>query len=406
MRTTCSVLRQRFADIRAQSLALREGLGDEDCGAQAMPDASPLKWHLAHTTWFFETFVLRPFSASFVAFDPAYRSLWNSYYQSLGEPFPRSQRGLLTRPSMQQVLDWRARVDAALLAWLATDEATPEAIARVELGVQHEQQHQELMQTDLLALMAVNPLRPAARPAGSGLSPRRADAPRWIAIDGGHAEVGHAGEGFCFDNETPAHRVWLAPYRLCSMLVTNAEYLAFIQAGGYRQPRWWLAEGWDWLKASAAAGPGAGRREHPQYWRPTADGWSEFSLQGDRPLAPEAPVCHLSLYEADAYARWRGGRLPTEQEWEHAARLHPAAFSDVFGECWQWTQSAYAAYPGFRPMSGAPGEYNGKFMVNQYVLRGSSRFTPPSHARLSYRNFFPAHACWQRSGIRLAADGA
>lgn len=382
---------ERYLAVRRRSVALIDGLTDEDCGAQAMPDASPLKWHLAHTTWFFETFLLARNEPGFRPFHPAFRSLFNSYYEGVGQPFPRPWRGLLTRPALAEVLAWRREVDERLLALPAADGAF---LHLLELGLQHEQQHQELMQTDLLALFAVNPLQPAA--VGEPLPSALPAASGWLECAGGPTEVGHDGDGFCFDNELPRHRQWLQPFAIAARLVTNADYAAFIDDGGYREPLLWLAEGWAWRQAL--------QRNAPLYWRGDPDeGWREFSLRGERPLDPAAAACHLSLYEADAYARWAGARLPTEGEWEHAQRLH--GLPDAFGTCWQWTSSSYAPYPGFRPAAGAVGEYNGKFMVNQYVLRGSSAFTPKGHARVSYRNFFPAGTGWQRSGIRLARDG-
>ena len=392
MRAIYSALRDQFAEIRARSLALREGLSDEDCSAQAMPDASPVKWHLAHTTWFFESLVLLPYCGGYQSFNPAYRTLWNSYYQSVGQPFPRAKRGLLTRPSMTEVLQWREQIDHVMPDWLSKEQAPPEARVLIEVGLQHEQQHQELMLTDVLSLMSLNPLRPAVHscPAES----REPYPLQWVNIDGGLVRVGHAGLGFAFDNECPSHQVWLENALMASSLVSNREYLDFIERGGYQNPHVWLAEGWDWVEAA--------KRRHPVYWYPDGGSWKEFTLHGLQPLMPDSPACHLSFYEADAYARWRGARLPTEHEWEHAARTQPERFHDLFGECWQWTSSAYTPYPGFRPMAGAAGEYNGKFMFGQMVLRGSSRFTAPGHARVSYRNFFHPGATWQRTGIRLA----
>ncbi len=377
-----------YRRVRGASLMLLSGLGDEDCAAQAMPDASPLKWHLAHTTWFFETFVLERFEEGFRPFHAAYRDLFNSYYQGVGEPFPRPRRGLLTRPSLQQVLEWRAQVDARVESVLLRETR---CLPLIELGLQHEQQHQELMHTDLLALFALNPLQPAALAAAP--KPVEPLPLRWLPVEGGLAEIGHDGGSFCFDNELPRHRQWLPSCEMASRLVTNREYAEFIADGAYANPLLWLSDGWAWRQAEG--------RSAPLYWRSDGNGgWTEFSLHGEHALDLNAPACHLSMYEADAYARWAGARLPTEAEWEQAACTLP--LHEAFGTCWQWTSSSYASYPGFKPAAGTVGEYNGKFMVNQYVLRGSSAFTPDGHARASYRNFFPAGACWQRTGVRLA----
>jgi len=379
-----------YRDVRRRSLQLAEPLSDEDCGAQSMPDASPVKWHLAHTTWFFETFLLEPREAAFVPFDPAFRVLFNSYYNGVGARHPRPQRGLLTRPGMGDVRAYRADVDARMVHLLATFPDDQALAALVELGLQHEQQHQELILTDVLHLLAQSPLYPAYH-GGAAPAPAPERASEWMAFDGGLVEVGFAGAGFSFDNELPRHRTYLQPFALASQLVTNGAFLAFIDAGGYRDPALWLSEGWD-----AVAHNGV---QHPLYWVRRDDGWHEFTLHGLRPLDLHAPVTHVSLYEADAYARWSGARLPLEAEWETAAR---SELADLFGACWQWTASSYAPYPGYLAAPGALGEYNGKFMINQYVLRGSSCATPPGHARASYRNFFPAGTRWQFSGIRLA----
>jgi ergothioneine biosynthesis protein EgtB len=407
-------LQRAYDAVRQRSLRLAEPLSGEDCCAQSMPDASPVKWHLAHTTWFFETFILEARERNFAPFHPAFRVLFNSYYNGIGAKHPRPQRGLLTRPSLAEVRAWRADVDLRIARLIAAHEGDPGFCTLVELGLQHEQQHQELILTDLKHLLAQNPLYPAY--AAQPLAPCGQPAPlRWQAFEGGLTSIGYEGDGFCFDNELPRHRTWVAPFELASRLATNGEYLEFIEAGGYREPALWLSEGWDRVCAGELA--------QPLYWVRGDTGWMEFTLHGLLPLDPARPVTHLSLYEADAYARWRGARLPTEAEWEVAAQglpvtadtvhpvtagaLHPAAagpagLAQMFGQCWQWTTSSYAPYPGFAPAAGAIGEYNGKFMVNQYVLRGSSCATPAGHARASYRNFFPAGARWQFTGIRLA----
>ncbi len=378
--------------VRRRSLMLAEPLSDEDCGAQSMPDASPVKWHLAHTTWFFETFILEAYEDDFAPFHPAFRFLFNSYYNGIGVRHPRAQRGLLTRPSMREVRAYRVDVDARIARLMARRPGDAALERLLVLGMQHEQQHQELILTDVLHLLAQNALRPVYSSAAA--RPEAAGAPlRWIGFDGGPADIGFDGDGFCFDNELPRHRVQLAPFALASRLVTNGEYLSFIEAGGYADPALWLSDGWDCV--------GRERWSHPPYWqRDAAGAWHEFTLHGLVPLDPARPVMHLSLYEADAYAHWAGARLPTEAEWEVAA-AHGGA-EQLFGHCWQWTGSSYAPYPGYACAEGALGEYNGKFMVNQYVLRGSSAATPPGHARASYRNFFPAGARWQFTGLRLA----
>ena len=399
-------LARTFARVRARSLRLAEALSAEDCCAQSMPDASPVKWHLAHTTWFFETFILEPREQGFAPFHPAFRMIFNSYYNGVGDKHPRPQRGLLTRPSLAEVTAYRRDVERRIEALLARGIDGPLA-ALVELGLQHEQQHQELMLTDVKHLLAQNPLRPAYA-AGPLAAAAPAPALEWIAFEGGLAEIGHQGTSFCFDNELPRHRTHVAPFALASRLVTNGEYREFIEAGGYHDPALWLAEGWDRVRS--------GELTQPLYWVNEEGAWHEFTLHGLQPLDAERPVTHVSLYEADAYARWRDARLPTEAEWEVAAgqagargvpALHPAAacgagLQQLFGACWQWTSSSYAPYPGYAPAPGAIGEYNGKFMVNQYVLRGSSCATPEGHARASYRNFFPSGARWQFTGIRLA----
>jgi ergothioneine biosynthesis protein EgtB len=379
-----------FAEVRNASVALAAPLSDEDCAAQSMPDASPVKWHLAHTTWFFETFLLEQFEPDFKPFDPAFRMLFNSYYNSVGEKFARPQRGLLTRPSRGEVLAYRGNVDARIQALLARDMPV-EFHELVTLGLQHEQQHQELILTDVLHLLSINPLHPAYR--ADMPEPEIAPPLRWHGFEGGIVTIGHPGGDFCFDNETPRHRQFLEPYQLASRLVTNGEYREFIEDGGYNEPSFWLSEGWECLRTQQLA--------QPIYWHRTPRGWHEFTPRGLVALQDDAPVLHLSYFEASAYAHWANARLPTEAEWEHAA-LHGEGLAQMFGTAWQWTSSAYAPYPGFAAQAGAIGEYNGKFMVNQYVLRGSSLATPSGHSRASYRNFFPASARWQFSGIRLA----
>jgi len=386
-------LAARFAQVRAHSAAIAAPLSPEDAAAQSMPDASPAKWHLAHTTWFFETFILERFEPDFRPFHPAFRVLFNSYYNNVGEKFARPQRGLLTRPRLDEVMAYRADVQARMARRLAREATGKEAgtlAGLVELGLQHEQQHQELMLTDILHLLSLNPLHPVYHDAAP--APEHSAAQGWVEFNPGVVEIGHEGAGFCFDNETPRHRQFLQPYALARRLVTNAEYAAFIADGGYRNPDFWLAEGWDWLRANGI--------DAPLYWRLDDAGGQAFSLRGLAPLDPAAPVLHLSFYEASAYALWAGARLPSEAEWEHAAGHN--ALTQMFGSAWQWTSSSYAPYPGFRAAPGAIGEYNGKFMVNQYVLRGASPATPAGHSRASYRNFFPAGARWQFSGVRLA----
>jgi ergothioneine biosynthesis protein EgtB len=394
-----------------------------------MPDVSPTKWHLAHTSWFFETFVLAEHAPAYRSPDPRYAFLFNSYYVQAGERHCRAQRGLVTRPGVREVLAYRQHVDeamAGLLHRIAGDEAHP-AAALIELGLHHEQQHQELLLTDIKHVFWTNPLRPTYRPAGpeprGGTHPGARDAAAardWHAVEEGIHEIGHAGDGFAYDNEGPRHRVFLESFRLAARLVTKREFLAFVEDGGYRRPELWLSAGLATVQDRGW--------EAPLYWERGPDGgWTEFTLAGTRPLdgaALDEPVCHVSYYEADAFARWAGHRLPTEFEWEVAAsgaplagrfveaeRYHPGpasgtgAIEQLYGDAWQWTQSAYVGYPNYRPAAGAIGEYNGKWMADQWVLRGASCATPRSHARLTYRNFFPSDARWQFMGIRLA-EGA
>ncbi len=427
-----SQLSARFAATRAHSLALAAPLSPADCQVQSMPDASPVKWHLAHVTWFFETFVLERFEPGFVADEPAFRILFNSYYHGVGEQHPRAQRGLVTRPDLDRVIAYRAAVDERIdtllrLAGTAADSARFDCIATlVELGIQHEQQHQELIVTDVKHLLSLNPLAPPYHPQWP-LAVVAAVAPGWVPIDGGLIKIGHRdGDGFAFDNESPRHRTWLRPYALANRLVTHGEWADFVADGGYAEPRWWLSAGWDWVRQN--------RIEGPLYWRREGSDWKSFTLHGEVPIDAQTPIVHVSLYEAHAYAQWRSSqhgsalRLPTEGEWEYAAAqtaaaalaqgnfvesgaLHPmpvARAGDglmrLWGDVWEWTTSAYQPHPGFKPWAGAVGEYNGKFMINQYVLRGGSCATPPDYVRASYRNFFPADTRWQFSGVRLARD--
>jgi ergothioneine biosynthesis protein EgtB len=393
-------LAARYAAVRARTEALATPLSPEDQCIQSMPDASPTKWHRAHTTWFFETFVLRPHAPGYTAFDPAFAFLFNSYYEAAGPRHARPRRGLVTRPACAEVAAYRAHVDTAMAALLDTVVA-PDLAALIALGLQHEEQHQELLLTDILHALAQNPQHPAYDPDRREPMPPRGPR-RWLDGPEGIVAIGHAGSGpwpggFAFDNETPRHRVLLAPYRIADRPVSNRDWLGFIEAGGYREAMHWMSDGWAACQAEGW--------EAPLHWERGADGgWQGFGLAGLRPLDPDAPVRHVSWYEADAFARWCGKRLPTEQEWEAAAGLPGFLAADT--HVWQWTGSAYRPYPGFRPWEGAVGEYNGKFMIGQMVLRGGSLATPPGHARPSYRNFFPPGARWQFSGLRLAEDRA
>ncbi len=460
-----AALRLRFIENRGATAQLAEGLSDADATVQSMRDASPTKWHLAHTTWYFEAFVLGPHDERYRPFDPRFAYLFNSYYETLGARHPRPQRGVLTRPDLARVRQYRAHVDEAIASLLARLHELPQRKAQairelVELGVQHEQQHQELLLTDLLHLFSLNPLAPVYREAPAGLrgaalagmrnaapdspaQPRASAQPaRFVPFPGGRVSIGHDADDFAYDCECPAHEVLLQPFAIASRPVTNGEWLDFIADGGYRDPLLWLSDGWDRV-----------REEHweaPLYWRPGDDGWTTMSLHGELALDLHAPAAHVSYYEADAFARWAGKRLPTEFEWEAAARAslrddHGAGVDDdnarartdgeridqspvtighfaddacflplppresfplqqLFGDVWEWTSSSFAPYPGFRAAPGAAGEYNGKFMCGQYVLRGGSCATARGHVRATYRNFFPPHARWQFSGVRLAED--
>ena len=381
-------LAAQFRTTRALTLDLAAPLSDADATVQSMPDASPAKWHLAHTTWFFETFVLRDFVPGYVPFDPAWHYLFNSYYEGEGDRQPRARRGMLTRPSLDEVRAYRAHVDAGVADALSVLPAA--ACDLVELGCHHEAQHQELLLTDILHAFAQNPLEPALWTVSASPPSALPGPPAWIAGPVGRHEIGHDGTGFAFDCEGPRHSVWLSPHALADRLVTNAEWQAFIDDGGYRRPELWLSDGWSWVVAEAIAAP--------LYWK----GDTAFGFYGRQPRSPMADIGNISYFEADAYARWAGARLPTEFEWEAAA--DNPALSVMFGNVWQWTASAFLPYPGFAVAEGAVGEYNGKFMSGQMVLRGSSIATPPGTSRATVRNFFPPTARWQFSGLRLAKD--
>jgi ergothioneine biosynthesis protein EgtB len=414
----------RYHDVRARTVALTAALSAEDCALQSMPDASPAKWHLAHTTWFFETFVVAPRDAEYQPYDASFKVLFNSYYNGIGAQHPRAERGLVSRPSRDEILAYRAHVDDAMHARCIDAQDDAALAALIELGLNHEEQHQELIVTDVLHLFSRNPALPALF---GGIEPPRAATPlAWIGCPAGIAPVGHAGPGFAFDNEGPRHRVWLEPFELASRPVSNAEFVAFIDDGGYRRPELWLSLGWDAVTSRGWTAP--------LYWQLEEGRWRAFGPHGATDIDPHAPVRHISLFEADAYARWAGARLPTEFEWEAVARrpvdglaksavdtprtavagsaatlLAPRPVVDARADCgigdvWEWTSSSYAPYPGFRTSPGAIGEYNGKFMCSQYVLRGASVATAPLHSRVTYRNFFPPDARWQFSGVRLARD--
>jgi ergothioneine biosynthesis protein EgtB len=423
-------LGQLLEDVRARTLELCDGLSPEDCGAQSMTEASPIKWHLAHTSWFFETFVLAPSVAGFRPFHPEFSYLFNSYYNAIGERVARSRRGLIARPSLDEVIEYRRHVDGRVRNLLDREQEIDGGV--LELGCHHEEQHQELILTDLKHLLSLNPLRPAYRERIEDSA--RSSALEFCAFDEGLRWIGHAGAGFAFDNESPRHRVFVDAFELASRPSTNGEYLEFIADGGYARPELWLSDGWDTVTSQGWRAP--------LYWEAHGDRWRSFTLSGVRDIDPHEPVCHVSYYEADAFARWSSARLPREAEWEAAAsecassgqraveghfaesgRFHPRATEmpprsqrlhesrdsrklprAMFGDVWEWTQSAYGAYPGYAPAEGALGEYNGKFMCNQMVLRGGSCASTRSHLRATYRNFFPPAARWQFSGIRLARD--
>lgn len=410
-------LRQSYRDVRSATDRLGASLSDADATVQSMPDASPTKWHLAHTSWFFETMVLGPHLPGYSVFDESYNFLFNSYYETIGARLPRPNRGMITRPALKDVYNYREHVDAGV-AKLLSKGPPAQAAELIELGCHHEQQHQELLLTDILHLFSQSPLRPAYK--SSRAAP--ADSSVWTPVDyelfdGGLVSVGHGGQGFAFDSEGPSHRVFIEPYKLATRLVTNREWLEFMSDDGYRNPLLWLSEGWAKVRERAWT--------QPLYWEERSGEWRSMTLQGLQPVDPAAPVSHVSYFEADAFATWAGRRLPTEFEWEHAARQSPqrgnfvesgrlraqpaaprseGSVRQLFGDVWEWTRSAFMPYPRFRAVEGAVGEYNGKFMSGQFVLRGGSCVTPASHIRATYRNFFPPDARWQFSGLRLAAD--
>ena len=418
--------RERFAAIRRDSESLAANLSPEDQAIQSMPDVSPTKWHLAHTSWFFETFLLGPRDPAYRVFDPDFAYLFNSYYEAVGPRHPRPQRGLLSRPTIDMVGAYRDHVTEAMLRLIErADEAVWREIAPlVELGLHHEQQHQELILMDIKHVFSVNPLLPAYQAPRLHAVAAAPPTPGWVEFSGGLTEIGHDGSGFAFDNEGPRHKVWLEPFRLATHPVSCGEYLEFVEDGGYRRPEFWLSDGWATVQQQGW--------QAPLYWRcepaPGKAGgeWRIFTLSGERRVAPAEPVCHVSFYEADAFARWAGKRLPTEAEWEIAAsdlplmgnlgdsdHFHPCpdgaeagegSLRQMIGDVWEWTASPYVPYPRFRAVSGAIGEYNGKFMSNQMVLRGGCAATPAEHIRATYRNFFPPSARWAFSGLRLAED--
>jgi ergothioneine biosynthesis protein EgtB len=409
-------LATRYSETRAFTENLAAPLAIEDCVIQSMPDVSPTRWHLAHTTWFFETFLLARALPGYRLYNPAYIYLFNSYYNSVGNQFPRPRRGLLSRPTVSEVLDYRHYVDEQIRQFLSMDsDVTRESLSVIDLGIHHEQQHQELILTDIKHVLSCNPLRPCYRHASPRIKPVAEQQPLvWKRFAEGLFWSGFSGKDFSFDNETPRHRVFVESFELASRPVTCGEYVQFIEAGGYKKPEFWLSAGWQQVCAS--------NWESPLYWTKEDGEWRQFTLSGLQPVFPDEPVCHVSYFESDAFARWAGSRLPTEFEWELAAerqsiqgnfvengRLHPvcaepagdSGLNQMFGDVWEWTSSPYSPYPGYKPVENALGEYNGKFMCNQFVLRGGSCATPRSHIRHTYRNFFPPEAQWQFSGFRL-----
>ncbi len=418
--TDAGALTARYLAVRSYTEDLAAPLSSEDQTVQSMPDVSPTKWHRAHITWFFETFVLEPYEAEFKRYDEIYNFLFNSYYEQVGDRFPRPERGLISRPGAFEVTEYRRNVDTRIERLLASaDEMTLKEVAPlIILGCHHEQQHQELILMDIKHVLSINPIEPAYVETPHSLSVDPGPL-NWIDFDGGIVEIGvdEGAPGFTFDNEGPRHEALLRPFKLADRLITCGEWLEFMASDGYHRSELWLSEGWHTRNAADW--------DAPLYWKPSETGWQIHTLNGTRPIDPHEPVCHVSFYEADAYATWANARLATEFEWERAAELHlesndnqdvsptlhpqhagaaSSALRQMIGDCWEWTESAYRPYPGFAVTEGAIGEYNGKFMINQMVLRGGCAFTPPGHVRSTYRNFFPPHTRWQLSGVRLAAD--
>ncbi|MFC7500874.1 ergothioneine biosynthesis protein EgtB [Nocardioides sp. GCM10030258] len=416
---TADSILQRYDEVRSHTERLAAPLSPEDQTVQSMPDVSPTKWHRAHVTWFFETFLLADNEAGFAPYQETYWFLFNSYYEAVGPRYARAERGVISRPGAHDVGVYRSNVDDRVRTLVdALDQGSIDKLAAtIELGFHHEQQHQELLLMDIKHVLSLNPLQPVY--AGAPAATASSDQLGWVEIEGGLVEIGHSGSGFSFDNELPEHRVHLEPYRLADRLVTNEEWLAFMADGGYQRPELWLSDGWAGLDKVDQ------RNNAPFYWQQVDGVWFEHTLNGTWPVNPGLPVSHVSHYEADAYATWAGKRLPTEAEWEHGVSVagdveavgrpdtwHPQAagpatgrLRQVGGDCWEWTSSAYLPYPGFHPAAGAIGEYNGKFMSNQMVLRGGCALTSPDHARVTYRNFFPPGARWALSGVRLADGG-
>ncbi|MCP4364865.1 MAG: ergothioneine biosynthesis protein EgtB [Planctomycetes bacterium] len=408
---------QRYLHTRSTTLDLCSSLQTEDFVVQSMPNVSPTKWHLAHTTWFFETFILKKYLSNYSPYHPLYHYLFNSYYMTLGKPFNRPDRGLLSRPAVKEILDYRRHTNELMekLLTQCPENEAHDIFYLTEIGIHHEQQHQELLLTDIKHVLSCNPLNPEYS-TGQAPAPDTIPEMRWFSYEGGLSWIGFEGEGFAYDNESPRHQVYINPFELASRLVTNREFQRFIADDGYRRPELWLSDGWNEIRRQGW--------EAPLYWRKESGTWKVFTLTGLRELCPDEPVCHVSFYEADAYARWAQARLPTEQEWERAARdieikgnfmetgvYHPRAAEaegdgagpvQVFGDLWEWTASPYVPYPGYKPVDGALGEYNGKFMANQFVIRGGSCATALSHIRPTYRNFFYPPSRWQFTGVRLA----